>query len=299
MKKERIKAQQGFRKSENTSFDESLYRPLVEKLSGDADAARIYGENLRHYRQRQGVTQEELANVIGVTNVGIHKIEAGKSKKINVDYLFLFCHHLGVHPRQLLPLEENLENAPSNVSHTAVDPMRFYNGIAIKKVKFVILQLWKNHPWMLYKLYLFSVQAEEYQNDLLTALGLTFLKERQSPSDNFFESYRPELQDLDILNPDISLLYKRIPEANKKGPYIPEEEAPAIAQDARKHEIYMDSIRVNRGAWEGYAIYAVYESAFENLMLTNSRLFAEFIKIASLNDSEKNRASILLNGCEI
>ena len=298
MKKGLIKAQQAFRRNKNNSFDEKLYRPLVEKLSENADIAKIYGANLRHYRRKHKITQEELADIIGTTIVGIHKIETGKNKRINVDYLFLFCHHLGIHPRQLIPLGENCATEPIDASHTAIDPMRFYDEISMKKVKYTILQLWETHLWLLYKLYLFSKESEEYQDHLLTALQLTFLKNHQSPSDSFFQNYRPEFHSLDFLNPDILILYKRIPEANKKGPYIPGIEDPIASQDIRKHEIYVFNQRSNRGAWEGAAIYAAFESAFESLMLNNPLLFDEFTKIAFLNDYEKNRMHILLNGFE-
>lgn len=298
MKKGLIKAQQDFRKSENTSFDENLYRPMVEKLSRDVDAAQAYGKNLRHFRKRQGVTQEDLANVIGVSNVGIHKIEAGKSKKINVDYFFLFCHHLGIHPRQLLPLEESRDKESPAGSSTAVDPMRFYDEISMKKIRFIILQLWNGWFWLLYKLYLFSTQSEKYQNELLTALRLTFLKNHQIPSAAFFKDYHPEFEHFDLLNPDISVLYKMIPEANKKGPYILEEHEPLLATKER-YVLYMDNIRSSRGAWEGYAISSVYEAAFENLMLTNPQLFDEFVKISSLDNLEKKRTHILLDCIEI
>ncbi|MBQ8696285.1 MAG: helix-turn-helix transcriptional regulator [Clostridia bacterium] len=43
------------------------------------DVNTIVGENIQHYRRRQGLTQHQLARRIGVTYQAISKWETGKS----------------------------------------------------------------------------------------------------------------------------------------------------------------------------------------------------------------------------
>lgn len=47
----------------------------------------IFGEKLKEYRKNKGLTQEELAGIIGVQNSAISKYETGRIKQIPLHIL--------------------------------------------------------------------------------------------------------------------------------------------------------------------------------------------------------------------
>ena len=106
MKKDLVKAQLELRQSPSNLFDIEVYRPVIEEISAEADFVAIYGSRLKECQRRRGVSQKELSQLIGTTDVAIHKIEAGKCHKINVDYFLTFCRYFGATPEYFLGFED-------------------------------------------------------------------------------------------------------------------------------------------------------------------------------------------------
>lgn len=67
---------------------------------------KLFGARLRHYRERAGMTQKELADKLGYTShTSIYKIEIGDNS-IPLSKLPDFCVALDVEPWDLLGLSE-------------------------------------------------------------------------------------------------------------------------------------------------------------------------------------------------
>jgi transcriptional regulator with XRE-family HTH domain len=73
------------------------------------DAARPsltpYVIALRKAREAAGLTQAELAEVIGVRQATISDLETGKSRRIGLDLLGMLCEVLDVEPSDLIVRE--------------------------------------------------------------------------------------------------------------------------------------------------------------------------------------------------
>lgn len=67
---------------------------------------RIFGENLRHYRKKKGLTQEQLAEKLEIGTVHLGNIETGK-KFISAHLLELISEELEVPPSSLFYSPEN------------------------------------------------------------------------------------------------------------------------------------------------------------------------------------------------
>ncbi len=61
------------------------------------------------YRKGHGLTQEQLAVIIGVSRQTIHSIEKGKFKP-NIELAFKLSQHFHTSAEELFMLEENLDN---------------------------------------------------------------------------------------------------------------------------------------------------------------------------------------------
>lgn len=67
---------------------------------------RIFGENLKHYRKKIGLTQEELAEKVGVGTVHLGNIETGK-KFVSAELLEALSSELKVSPSALFYTPES------------------------------------------------------------------------------------------------------------------------------------------------------------------------------------------------
>lgn len=66
--------------------------------------------NLLRLRKEKALTQEDLANLVGKSQIWVHKIESG-DEKINLDYLVLCSEALGCDLYDLIPnIHKNKEN---------------------------------------------------------------------------------------------------------------------------------------------------------------------------------------------
>lgn len=69
-------------------------------MSHQMNVKKIFGENLRYYRKKAGLTQEEFAEKIGVGSVHIGNLEVGK-KFVSADMLETISAALNVSPSAL------------------------------------------------------------------------------------------------------------------------------------------------------------------------------------------------------
>jgi len=60
------------------------------------------------YRKGHGLTQEQLANIIGVSRQTIHSIEKGRFKP-NIELAFKLSHFFHISAEELFILEENID----------------------------------------------------------------------------------------------------------------------------------------------------------------------------------------------
>lgn len=60
-----------------------------------------YGSRVREARKAVGITQDELARVLGLTRASVANIEAGRQKQL-ADQVITTANQLGVDPRWLL-----------------------------------------------------------------------------------------------------------------------------------------------------------------------------------------------------
>lgn len=61
---------------------------------------KILGQNIAFYRKRRDITQEELAEAVGVNNVHLSRIETGVSAA-SLDTVFAIAKALDVEPYKL------------------------------------------------------------------------------------------------------------------------------------------------------------------------------------------------------
>jgi transcriptional regulator with XRE-family HTH domain len=76
--------------------------PPFHSLRGRNRTNRAYGEMLRELRQESGVTQQQLATVLGVTDVFISDVELSQRTPMSSEKSILVCKFFGVDPMPLL-----------------------------------------------------------------------------------------------------------------------------------------------------------------------------------------------------
>lgn len=75
---------------------------------------RLYsyiGEQLRTHREKRGMTQQELADLVSLERTSITNIERGK-QKLPIHVLFCVCDALGVSPSDVMPRIEQVAERP-------------------------------------------------------------------------------------------------------------------------------------------------------------------------------------------
>ena len=71
-------------------------------------ARELVGTWLREKRKAKGLSQAELADIMGVEHTTISKVEAGKWA-ISIDMLALFCEHLEYPLDEIFVIDQNQE----------------------------------------------------------------------------------------------------------------------------------------------------------------------------------------------
>lgn len=75
---------------------------------------RLYsfiGEQLKTHREKQGLTQGDLAGLVGLERTSITNIEGGK-QKLPIHVLYGVCRALSVNPSDVLPRIEDVSEQP-------------------------------------------------------------------------------------------------------------------------------------------------------------------------------------------
>lgn len=65
------------------------------------DIKQIFGNNIKHYREKKGLTQQQLADLTGLNRVYITDVEGGK-RNVTLDIMAKFSVGLGVKISTLL-----------------------------------------------------------------------------------------------------------------------------------------------------------------------------------------------------
>jgi len=76
--------------------------PPFRSLRGRNRTNRVYGDMLRELRESFGVTQQQLATALGVTDVFISDVELSQRTPMSSEKSILVCKFLGVDPMPLL-----------------------------------------------------------------------------------------------------------------------------------------------------------------------------------------------------
>lgn len=63
---------------------------------------RIFGENIRKFREERNMTIEELSVITGIRKEYLKKIEAGKAYGLNSNYIFIFAKAFKIKPHEVV-----------------------------------------------------------------------------------------------------------------------------------------------------------------------------------------------------
>ena len=89
----------------------------------------IFGEKLKEYRKNKGLTQEELAGIIGVQNSAISKYETGRIKQIPLHILARLEAIFGFGITEI-PISQ-LKKIPSNTQTTPYLPKEYKKRLSL------------------------------------------------------------------------------------------------------------------------------------------------------------------------
>ena len=100
---------------------------------------QILGQNIRHYRQAKGITQEKLAEIVDVSGSYIGYLERGE-KSPSLDLLFKIANTLNIEPAILLTPPEGTANSELRkligiLSDKDVSTLKFIYEVAIAYFK--------------------------------------------------------------------------------------------------------------------------------------------------------------------
>lgn len=93
---------------------------------------QILGQNIRHFRQSKGITQEALAEIVDVSGSYIGYLERGK-KSPSLDLLVKIAQTLGVEPARLLtpPIHGSLAQLVEMLADKDETVIKFFNEVAV------------------------------------------------------------------------------------------------------------------------------------------------------------------------
>lgn len=83
------------------------------------DIRKIFGKNVKKYRQKKGYTQEQLAELVDIGDKSVSQIETGRSF-IKLDDMPKLCEVLEVEPFQLFLTNEMPTNSTDNLRRERV-----------------------------------------------------------------------------------------------------------------------------------------------------------------------------------
>jgi transcriptional regulator with XRE-family HTH domain len=101
----------------------SILNTSRERLPGMSSAD--FGKRVRELRKAGGFTQQQLADLIGVTRSAISQIESGLTKGVKPDHLLGLAHHLNVGVDILVNGKATGRPEPA-LGHTVQEPTSQY-----------------------------------------------------------------------------------------------------------------------------------------------------------------------------
>ena len=81
-------------------------------MEGVINRPKKVGAKVSHYRNEAGLSQKELADMIGVPQSTIARIEVGRQKQVRLEYLERIARVLNVTLHHLLEDENSIEHLP-------------------------------------------------------------------------------------------------------------------------------------------------------------------------------------------
>jgi transcriptional regulator with XRE-family HTH domain len=103
------------------------------KNRGPTTSDSAVGREIRQYRRSAGMTQKQIANMVGVTGAQLHRYETG-STRIAASRLIAIANALGVRPDTLLATASNGEphvtSLPVSTSEEIVELIQMFGNIS-------------------------------------------------------------------------------------------------------------------------------------------------------------------------
>jgi transcriptional regulator with XRE-family HTH domain len=125
----------------------TLGRVLTELgQKAEVPASKILGGVVASLREQAGLKQKHLAEMMGVLQTGLSKIEAGHST-MDMNHLRAAAEALGTSPSKILQLVEEVEETlkPHNISVTHSTREKVRTGKHLRPTKEEILELPQKH----------------------------------------------------------------------------------------------------------------------------------------------------------
>jgi transcriptional regulator with XRE-family HTH domain len=103
------------------------------KNRGPTTSDSAVGREIRQYRRSAGMTQKQIANMVGVTGAQLHRYETG-STRIAASRLIAIANALGVRPDSLLATaggtEPSAVTIPASTSEEIVELIQMFGNIS-------------------------------------------------------------------------------------------------------------------------------------------------------------------------
>jgi len=131
------------------------------------------GEIIRHLRIQNGMTQEELGNLIGVQKSAIRKYEKGEVENIKRSAIKKMAERFNVTPSYLMGLEENINYGVNNGilgNQNNNNLINIVNGAELPPMEKVIVSIFNN-------------LTEEQKGEVIV-FASNMLKEAKNEKDN-------------------------------------------------------------------------------------------------------------------
>lgn len=80
-----------------------LYKHVLQMAHSTKKRINIsIGQRIRKHRKKQGISQEDLGEMVGLSRVSIVNIEYGRNGDMPISHVYLFAKVLGVGVRRII-----------------------------------------------------------------------------------------------------------------------------------------------------------------------------------------------------
>lgn len=112
----------------------------MEQIISSADI----GRKIKCYRQKSGLTQEKLAEILSVSFQQVQNYENGKTK-LNTDKLQQICHAINISPTALFSEEETRQHHLSPQEEKLLNSFRSIKGEEKKDCVVILADALRKH----------------------------------------------------------------------------------------------------------------------------------------------------------